>query len=307
MPTKIKVKAIMYLRDSGTSQRSISTSRQTSRNSVRDVFRIADAQAISWNQIKDLDEDKVYELFYPTKFKAISVQKEPDYDYVHKELKRVDVTLKLLWQEYVTACVDGEDIPFGYSRYCEGYNGFIATTKATSHLIHKPGIICEVDWSGKKMKVVNQYTGETSPVYLFVGNLPYSQYSYVEGCFNMLEDTWLNCHIHMYEYFDGSTIRLVCDNLKTGVIKHPKNGEIILNKEYENLAFYYNTAIMPAPVRTPKAKPSVEGTVGKIATAIIATLRNKEYRTLQEANVDIRKALEVLMKAHFKKELEVDI
>lgn len=301
MPTKIKVKAIMFLRDSGTSQRSIASSRQTSRNSIQDVFRIADDQAISWNQIKDLEENEVYELFYPTKFKKSSVQKEPNYDYVHKELKKVGVTLKLLWQEYISTCTDEDVIPFGYSRYCEGYNGFIATTKATSHLIHKPGIICEVDWSGKKMKVVNQYTGEVSPIYLFVGNLPYSQYSYVEGCFDMKEDAWLNCHIHMFEYFEGASIRLICDNLKTGVIKHPKNGEIILNEGYEALASYYNTAIMPAPVRVPKAKPSVEGTVGKIATAIIAKLRNNEYHTLQEANLDIRKALKEFNEGLFQK------
>ena len=29
-----------------------------------------------------------------------NLYEQPDYEYVHQELKRVGVTLKLLWQEY---------------------------------------------------------------------------------------------------------------------------------------------------------------------------------------------------------------
>ena len=42
------------------------------------------------------------------------------------------------------------------------------------------------------------------------------------------------------------------------------------------------TAIIPAGVRKPKQKPSVEGTVGKIATAIIARCRNETYYSFVE-------------------------
>ena len=59
-------------------------------------------------------------------------------------------------------------------------------------------------------------------VYLFVGTLPYSQYSYVEPTSDMKMDTFIRCHIRMYEYFEGVTTRLICDNLKTGVVSHPK-------------------------------------------------------------------------------------
>ena len=41
------------------------------------------------------------------------------------------------------------------------------------------------------------------------------------------------------------------------------------------------TAIMPAQVRKPKQKASVEGTVGKIATVIIASLRNREFNSFE--------------------------
>ena len=46
----------------------------------------------------------------------------------------------------------------------------------------------------------------------------------------VLQDTWLKCHVDMFEYFGGVPIKITCDNLKTGVIKHPKEGEIVLNE-----------------------------------------------------------------------------
>lgn len=88
----------------------------------------------------------------------------------------------------------------------------------------------------------------------------------------------------MYEFFEGVTIRSICDNLKTGVIMHPKQGDIILNDNYEALGSHYMTAIMPTGVRKPKQKSSVEGTVGKVATAIIAKLRKKVFYSLLENN-----------------------
>ena len=104
---------------------------------------------------------------------------------------------------------------------------------------------------------------------------------------DMKQNTWLRCHIHMYEFFKGVPVRTVCDNLKTGVIKHPKKGDIILNDDYDALAQHYVTAIMPTGVKKPKKKASVEGTVGKIATAIIVRLRNEELRSFDELKANV--------------------
>ncbi len=128
-------------------------------------------------------------------------------------------------------------------------------------------------------------------VYLFVGTLPYSQYSYVEPTLDMNMDTFIRCHIRMYEYFEGVTTRLICDNLKTGVVSHPKDGEIILTADYEALGEHYMTPIMPAGVRKPKQKASVEGTVGNIATAIIAKLRNEIFYSFPDLIAAVAKKL----------------
>ena len=130
------------------------------------------------------------------------------------------------------------------------------------------------------MRLLDPVTGEKIPIYLFVSALPYSRYAYVEPCLDMKEATWLQCHVHMYEFFGGVTVRTVCDNLKTGVVNQPRKGEIVLNEAYEALGNHYMTAIMPAQVRKPKQKVSAENTVGNIAKAIIAELRNETFYNL---------------------------
>lgn len=78
-------------------------------------------------------------------------------------------------------------------------------------------------------------------------------------------------------------------NLKTGVVSHPREGEVVLTADYEALGSHYQTAIMPAGIRKPKQKASVEGTVGKIATAIIARLRNETFYSFEDLKAAVAK------------------
>ena len=80
-------------------------------------------------------------------------------------------------------------------------------------------------------------------------------------------------------------------NLKTGVVSHPKEGEIILTDDYAALGTHYLTAIMPAGVRKPKQKSSVEGNVGKIATAIIARCRNDLFTSFESLKKGVAEKL----------------
>lgn len=301
MAKKIKVKLILELRAAQMSQREICRTRKISQHSVGDVYRIADELSIIYNDVKDKSDEEVYRMFYPDKYVSEVLYKAPDYSYIHKELKKTGVNLKLLWHEYKDSCKTSSALSMGYTKFCEGYSEYVTANSLTNHLRHKPGIVCEVDWSGSTMAIIDRATGEIIKVYLFVATLPYSQYSYVEPCLNMKQNTWLKCNVNMFEFFSGSTVRVTCDNLKTGVISHPREGEIVLNQKYEDFGNHYLTAIMPAGVRKPKQKASVEGTVGKIATAIIAQLRNEVFHSLEEVKIAVAWKLKDFNNAPFQK------
>ena len=159
MAKKINVKLILELRSAGMGRNAIAASRHISKNSVGDVFHIADRMGISYEDIAQMDEDTVYRKFYPDKFALESLYDKPDYEYVHQELKRTGVTLKLLWQEYQDKCRASGNIPMGYTKYCQGYSEYTIVNKLTNHLEHKPGVAVEVDWSGPTMTYVDTSTG----------------------------------------------------------------------------------------------------------------------------------------------------
>jgi hypothetical protein len=106
----------------------------------------------------------------------------------------------------------------------------------------------------------------------------------------MKSNHWIEAHIHAYKYFGGVTRILIPDNLKTGVIKNTRT-ELILNRSYHEMAEFYGTAIIPARPRAPQDKPSAEGTVGVMATWIIAALRNRKFFSFAELNEAIREKL----------------
>ena len=168
MASKIKVKLILELRAAHMSRNSIADMRGMSRNSVSNVFRIADEMSISYDDIMDMDHEDVYRMFFPDKHAVESVYKNPDYDYVHLELKKVGVNLKLLWKEYQSSCNKSTALPMGYTKYCRGYRDHTSANNLTNHLMHKPGMVVEVDWSGSTMSFVDRSAGEIIKVNLFV-------------------------------------------------------------------------------------------------------------------------------------------
>ena len=298
---KTKVREILELLNKGLSAREIAKVLAVSRNSVASVKEIYDQCDKDWDEIKAMSDDELYSFFYPHKFYPRNRFAPVDYAYVHKELKRVGVTEMLLWQEYCARCDEEGVNHCCYTTFANGYRRYVTDKNYTTHIEHKPGITLEVDWSGPTMSYIDPDKRETVTAYLFVATFPYSQYTYVEAATSMDEANWLTCNIHMLEFFEGVPVKIICDNLKTGVTSHPKHGEIVLNEAYLSFAEHYNVAILPAGVKKPKQKASVEGSVGKIARKIIGMLRNETFNSLEGLNTAIRKALDKLNNAPFQK------
>jgi transposase len=294
MARKIRAKLIMELREQGMSRRSIARTRRMSMESVCEVFGITEERRISWADVEPLTEEEAYRLFYPDRGVRESVFEDPDWVYAHKKMAKVGMNLRLLHDEYRERCRREGKVAMDYTKFCGDYGTWTAANNLTKRIENKAGQSCEVDWSGPKLgkELASPVTGEVSKIYLFVGVLPFSQMAYFEPTLDMKERTWLKCHVRMYEYWGGMPERTVCDNLKTGVVKHPREGEIVLNDAYEALGEHYMTAIMPAQVRKPKQKASAEVTVRDAATWVIADLRNEARATIEDARAAVRRCLD---------------
>ncbi|MEE0027508.1 MAG: IS21 family transposase [Atopobiaceae bacterium] len=301
MARRINAKLVLELLGKGMAGREIYRTRRIAQQSVKKVREAAEEKGVTWEDVNLMGEQEVYDLLFPERAELEAATAQADYDYVHSELQRDGVTLLILWEEYRDQAMAKDLVPKSYTTFCRGYRGYVASHNVTNHLEHKPGQVMEVDWNGTTMRIVDEFTGEVAKARLFVATLPYSQYSYVEATLDMKQNTWLRCHIHAWDFFGGVAVRTVCDNLKTGVVSHPREGEVVLNAAYEALGRHYMTAIMPTGVRKPKQKPSVEGTCGMVATAIVARLRNRTFHTLDDLNAAIREMLERFNAAPFQK------
>jgi transposase len=278
-----KYREILRLESLGISQRSIAESCECARNTVARVIRRAADAGISWPLDENLSDEALGKILFGERVFQ-STRKQPDYEYIHKELAKSGVTLSLLWNEYCESCRQEGSIPMMHTQFCAHYHEFAAHTKATLRIGHKPGERMEVDWAGSTMSIQDNVSGKPINVYLFVSVLPYSGYVYAEGFLSRNQESWITAHINAFRYFGGTAKIIVSDNLKTGVSGRIDWYTPIINKTYHEMAEHYGISVIPARIRKPKDKPSVESMVNVASTWIIAALRNRQFFSIGEIN-----------------------
>ncbi|MCP3033580.1 IS21 family transposase [Halobacillus sp. A1] len=295
----VKYREILRLHSQGMSKRNIAASCGCSRNTITSVLDRASVCDISWPLSDEVTDGDLQAFLFPEKFK-VQNHRMPDYEYVHKELAKKGVALTLLWEEYCRVCYQAGETPYMYTQFCFHYRKYANTTKATLRIKRKPGELMEVDWAGQTAFLKNNTSGEKIPAYIFVATLPCSQYTYVEAFLAQNLENWITAHMHAFNFYEGVTSIIVPDNLRTGVDRSnywdPK-----INRSYYEMAEYYGTAVVPARVRQPKDKASVEGNVGVVSTWIIAALRNETFFSLKELNQAIQIKLKEFNEKPFQK------
>ena len=292
-------KEILRLASLGLSSRKISSSCGCSKSTVLKVLAKSRELGLSWPEVSDNSDKEVLRWLFPDG-PVESGYKMPDYEYVHREMAKSGVTLSLLWLEYCDQCRQSGEIPYKSTQFNKYYRDHLTRTKATMHIKRKPGELMEVDWAGATAWLVDTDTGESIPAYIFVAALPYSGYAYVEAFLSQDQESWISGHNNAYHFFGGVPRILVPDNLKTGVDRVGRD-EVVINRAYQEMAEHYNTAVIPARVKAPRDKATVEGSVGIISTWILAALRKNRFLSLRELNEAIKEKLTEFLHKPFQK------
>lgn len=290
----LKAREILRLKhEVNLSLREIGQACNCGKTTVAEVLGRAEKAGITWPI--ELSDKQLISLLYPPLENKTSPP-EPDMEYVFHEMKKDNVTLMLLWEEYK------EKHPGGimYTQFCDRYRNFKKSNDIVMHKEHKAGEEMEVDWAGSTMSYVDRTTGEIKPAYIFVAVLPASSYPFAYAFEDMKISNWIDAHVKAYEFFGGVPKITVPDNTKTAVTKtHPIDP--VLNKSYNEMAKHYRTTIIPARVRKPKDKASDENMVGNISRRIIAALRNRRFFSILELNQAIREELQKFILRPFQK------
>ena len=271
-------------------QRAIAKSLGLSQGAVSGYLSRARAAGVSWPLAEDLDEVQLEALLFPP-LSAIAADQRPmpDWAWVHRELRRPNVTLALLWEEYRAGAPDG----FGYSWFCDLYRGWAGRLKPTMRQTHIAGEKLFVDFAGRTGEVVDGLTGEIIPVQIFVAVLGASSFTYAEAVWSQKLPDWIAAHVRAFAYFGGVARQTVSDNLKAGITKACFH-EPVVNRTYADMARHYGTAIVPARPYKPRDKAKVEVGVQVVGRWILARLRHCRFFSLAELNAAIRALLDEL-------------
>jgi transposase len=126
---------------------------------------------------------------------------------------------------------------------------------------------------------------------VFVACLPCSNLVYAEASWTQGHEDWLGAHVRVLAALGGCPEKLVPDNLKSGVTD-TSYYDPVLNRAYHELAQHYGIAIVPARVRRPRDKSSVESAVKHVERWVLAPLRDRRFLSLAEANAAIAEQVE---------------
>lgn len=137
-----------------------------SRTTVITVLRQAEANGICYPLPENVSDKELAVKLYPSVLDR-ATYKMPNYKYVHKELQRSGVTLKLLWLEYCEKCRETGEIAYQSTQFNKYYSDYVVKNNATMHFNHKSGEIMQVDWAGDTASVIDTVTGEIIPLHIY--------------------------------------------------------------------------------------------------------------------------------------------
>jgi transposase len=293
-----KIKEVLRLHfEKGLSAREIARSLDVGRGTIQNYLHRAQQVGLSWSLAPEIDEATLERQLFPSLHPVAQEKRQmPPMEYLHQELKKKGVTLQLLWHEYKEKCPEG----YQYSQFCRLYHQWAEKIDPCLRQEYRAGEKLFVDYAGQTMEITAPETGEIRETQIFVATLGASNYTFAEATLSQDLPSWIQSHVHAFEFFQGVTEILVPDNLKDAVTRSCRY-EPDLNASYRELAEHYGAVIIPARVAKPRDKAKVESGVLQVERWVLAPLRHRTFFSLADLNEAIQKQLTFLNNRPFEK------
>src|SRR5574344_1139215 len=104
------------------------------------------------------------------------------------------------------------------TQFREYYSKFLNKINPSMKQVHISGEKVFVDYSGLTIPIVNQRTGEITKAQIFVAVLGASGYTFVHATYSQKQRDFILSHTLAYDFFGGTPLIVVPDNLKSAVI-----------------------------------------------------------------------------------------
>jgi transposase len=263
---------------------------------IHDYVHRSRCVGLSWPLPEDMDDTALEAVLFANAATPVSAHPGPDWNHVHRELRRKGVTLMLLHLEYKEQHPDG----YQYSMFCQLYRRWQRQLDVVMRQEHVAGEKMFIDFAGQTIPVIEPATGVITEAQLFVTVLGASNYLYAEAFPSQELPYWIAGHVHACAFYGGAPRILVPDNLRSAVTKAHRY-EPLINRTYEEMAAHYGCVVIPARPRKPRDKAKCEVGVLIAERWILARLRNRTFYSFAELNAAIRELVDYLNRKPFKK------
>ncbi|MHC2738949.1 transposase [Bradyrhizobium liaoningense] len=246
--TMRQIRQMLRLARDGVSAREIGRTLGVARSTIQDNLKRASTAGLAWPLAGDLTDAVLEQRLFAHAGvrRGFRRRREPDWASLACELKRPGVNLMVLWEEYRAVHPEG----YGYSRFCDLFREFDRRLSPTMRQDHPAGDKVFVDYSGKKIMIVDRETGVVRDAEIFVAVLGASNYTYAEATWTQTLPDWIEAHVRMFRFFGGVPRLVVPDNLKSGVHRASFYDPEI-NRSYGMMASHYGVGVLPARPRKP--------------------------------------------------------
>ncbi len=293
-----KIRELLRLTaEQGLSRRRAAEAAGVPYTTATDCLERTRAAGLSWPLPDGMDDVELEAQLYRRAEPPPACQRpEPDWEAIHRDLRRKGVTLQMLWMEYKQVQPQG----WQYTQFVHHYRRWAGRVDVVMRQEHRAGEKVFLDFAGPTVPITDPLTGRVSAGQLFVGVMGASSYTYAELLASQELPEWISAHVNMLEFLGGVPEILVPDNLRSGVTRAHRY-EPVLNRTYQEMAAHYGCAIIPARSRKPRDKAKVEAGVQVVERWILASLRHQVFFSLDEANRQIRERLHWLNRRPFQK------
>jgi transposase len=148
-----------------------------------------------------------------------------------------------------------------------------------------PGECAQVDWGSFGSVSVGSSRRRLS---FFVLVLCYSRMMYLEFTLSEGMEQFLSCHRHAFEFFQLVPAKVMIDNLKVGVLRHPFGDQAVFHPRYLDLAAHYGFQPVACNVRKANEKGRVENAVGYVKKNFLRGLDIPSFAAVNPAAVTWR-------------------
>jgi transposase len=288
-----QLKQILQLRNDGVGIREMTRRLGISRNSVRKYLELLKDSSESSSQ--ELAE-KAYnnDLLEHDADRLAQVMQH--FICCGSELSQTGVTRQLLWREYLEQHPDG----YSYSRYCYHLNEYLKKSDLSMHLEYVPGDMIMVDFAGKKQSYADVSTGEQIECEVFVAILPYSGLIFCNAVHSQQTADFITCINTALNYYAGVPDTILCDNLKTAVIRASRY-EPVFTDMCHQLSEHYQTTFSATRPYSPRDKAMVEKAVNIVYRHVYAPLRHQTFTSLKALNEAMGEQLYILNNKPYKR------